>query len=298
MNVSLGGGSYSSLSQDAQWQFVQTGNLVFATQANAVLQVFTLNSSTAFSNALGNPPQAAYMSVIGGFIMLSGLLGNPFQIAWSDLDNFNSSTAWTFGLGQSDFQSFPDGGLVRGIAGGDQTGVVFQDQMVRSIAFVGPPLIFQIDKIAEGLGLFAPYSQVSSNGYTFFILVRGSMSSRPAAFQRRLVAKRSIAHSLHALDTGNLQLFMGAADPQNQRVYWAYKSLSGPAGAYDSILGYDRPLGSVLPDRDAGRISARTVANRRNAGRPSMRLAPTPLLVTGIANNGSGLIRLTLNAGK
>lgn len=293
-NVSIGAGSYSSLSQDAQWQFVQTGNLVFATQANAVLQVFTLNSSTAFSNALGSPPQAAYMSVIGGFIMLSGLLGNPFQIAWSDLENFNSATSWTFGLGQADFQSFPDGGLVRGVAGGDQTGVIFQDQMCRSIAFVGPPLIFQISKISEGLGLFAPYSQVSSNGYTFFYSGQGFHVIPPGGIPTPIGREKVDRTFIAALDTGSLQLFMGAADPQNQRVYWAYKSLSGPAGAYDSILGYDRLVDQFFPISMQGEFllglsqTGVTLASLDA-------IAPTPLHVTAIADNGSGLIRLTLN---
>jgi hypothetical protein len=40
---------YSALSSDAQWQFAQFGNLVFATQKNAVLQVYNLASSTAFA---------------------------------------------------------------------------------------------------------------------------------------------------------------------------------------------------------------------------------------------------------
>src|SRR4051812_19729934 len=41
-DVSLGGGSYTALSASAQWQFAQTGNFVFATQANAALQIFDL----------------------------------------------------------------------------------------------------------------------------------------------------------------------------------------------------------------------------------------------------------------
>ncbi|MGL1231753.1 hypothetical protein ACSTK2_23250, partial [Vibrio parahaemolyticus] len=41
-DVSSGGGTYSVLSANAQWQFAQTGNFVFATQANATLQMFDL----------------------------------------------------------------------------------------------------------------------------------------------------------------------------------------------------------------------------------------------------------------
>src|SRR5262249_3140903 len=90
-DVSSGGSSYSALSATAQWQFAQTGDLVFATQANAVLQVFDLSSATTFSDALGSPPQAAYISVVGSFLVLSGLLSTPYRIQWSGLDSFNSS---------------------------------------------------------------------------------------------------------------------------------------------------------------------------------------------------------------
>src|SRR5689334_23635213 len=41
-DVSRGGAAYPVLSASSQWQFAQTGNLVFATQANTVLQVFDL----------------------------------------------------------------------------------------------------------------------------------------------------------------------------------------------------------------------------------------------------------------
>src|SRR5437660_6727855 len=53
VDVSKAASTYSALSSSAQWQFAQTGNLVFATQANALLQVFDLSSSTAFGDASG-----------------------------------------------------------------------------------------------------------------------------------------------------------------------------------------------------------------------------------------------------
>src|SRR6267142_5858548 len=103
-DVSKGASTYSALSSTAQWQFAQTGNLVFATQANAVLQVFDLSSGTAFANALGSPPQAAYISVVGRFLVLSGLLSNPYRIQWSGLNSFNASTSWDGLTAGSDHQ--------------------------------------------------------------------------------------------------------------------------------------------------------------------------------------------------
>ena len=155
-DVSKGGSSYSPLSSTEQWQFAQTGNLVFATQANSVLQVFDLSSATAFVDALGSPPQAAYISVVGRFLVLSGLLSTPYRIQWSGLDSFNGSDSWTSGINSSDFQDFPDGGIVRGVAGGE-AGIVFQDQAIRRMSYVpGSPIIFQIDRITQDKGLFAP----------------------------------------------------------------------------------------------------------------------------------------------
>jgi hypothetical protein len=50
------------------------------------------------------------------------------------------------------------------------------------------------------------------------------------------------------LDKGNLQLFMGAADPRSTRVYWAYRSANGVnPGLYDKIFGYDYLLDRFFP---------------------------------------------------
>jgi hypothetical protein len=205
-DVSLSGGTYGALATGAQWQFAQTGSLVFATQANVVLQVFDLTSDSAFSDALGSPPQASYVTVIGGFLVLSGLLSSPYRIAWSDLNNFNSSTSWTFGLGQSDFQDFPDGGVVRGVGGGDQSGVIFQDQMIRSMAYVGSPLIFQISELAQGIGLLAPYSIIRSGGNIYFYATQGFYKIAPSSVPQPIGRERVDRTFIANLDASNLQL--------------------------------------------------------------------------------------------
>jgi hypothetical protein len=58
---------------------VQFGNLVFATQKNANLQVYDLSSpATGFTDCAGSPPPASYISVVGRFLVLSGLLSQPY----------------------------------------------------------------------------------------------------------------------------------------------------------------------------------------------------------------------------
>ena len=236
------------MSSTANWQFAQTGNLVFATQANAVLQVFDLSSATSFANALGSPPQAAYITVVGSFLLLSGLLAAPYRIQWSGLDSFNASTSWTSGVNSSDFQDFPDGGLVRGVAGGSQSGIIFQDLAIRSMSYVpGSPIIFQIDRITQDKGLYAPYSIIRAGERIFFYAGQGFHKIEPGGVPEQIGRERVDRTFLADLDKSNLQLFMGAADPRSTRVYWAYKSVSGASGTFDKLLGYDFLLDRFFP---------------------------------------------------
>ncbi|NPV22856.1 hypothetical protein [Bradyrhizobium aeschynomenes] len=239
LDVSKGGASYSQLSSSAQWQFAQTGNLVFATQANALLQVFDLTSSSVFDNALGAPPQAAYISVVGRFLVLSGLLSTPYRIQWSGLNNFNSATSWDGLTAGSDHQDFPDGGIVRGVAGGE-AGIIFQDQAIRRMSYVpGSPIIFQIDRITQDKGLYAPYSIIRAGERIFFYAGQGFHKIEPGGVPQPIGREKVDRTFLADLDKGNLQLLIGAADPRSTRVFWSYKSVSGAIGSYDKLLGYD-----------------------------------------------------------
>ncbi len=235
---------YAALSSDANWQFAQFGSLVKATQKNEVLQTYTLGSSSQFADNTGSPPQAAYIAIVGRFIVLSGLLSNPYRIQWSGL---NDTTNWTSGTGSSDYQDFPDGGIVRGVSGGE-FGVIFQDQAIRRMSYIpGSPLIFQIDRITQDLGLFAPYSIISAGSTIYFYSNKGFYKIEAGGFPVQIGREKVDRTFLADLDRVNLQLFQGAADPRGTRVFWAYKSSGGTTGLYDKILGYDTALERFFP---------------------------------------------------
>lgn len=235
---------YSDLSSDAQWQFAQFGNLVKATQENVVLQTYTLGTSSAFADNAGSPPQAAYISVVGRFIVLSGLLSNPFRVHWSGL---NDTTQWTSGVNSSDFQDFPDGGIVRGVAGGE-FGTIFQDQTIRRMSYIpGSPLIFQIERITESLGLFAPYSIVRAGSLIFFHTAQGFFKIAPGGLPEQIGRERVDRYFFDDLDKTEIRMFIGCSDPRSTRAFWAYKSTSGTTGLYDKIIGYDYALDRWFP---------------------------------------------------
>lgn len=236
---------YPALSASAQWQFAQFGNLVHATQANVPLQVFDLSTASVFSDCAGSPPQAAYISVVGRFLVLSGLLSNPYRIQWSGL---NATTTWSSGVNSSDFQDFPDGGIVRGVAGGE-AGIVFQDQAIRRMSYVpGSPIIFQIDRITQDKGLFAPYSIIRAGEKIFFFAGQGFHKIEPGGVPEQIGREKVDRTFLADLDRGHLELFHGAADPRSTIVYWAYRSVNGvnPEN-YDKVIGYDYLLDRFFP---------------------------------------------------
>ncbi len=242
--ASKSGVSYSALSSDAQWQFVQFGNFVIAVQENVPPQVYDLSSSTEFADLGGSPPQAAYASIVGRFVVLSGLQSNPYRVQWSGL---NATTTWTSGVNSSDFQDFPDGGVVRGVAGGE-TGTIFQDQAIRRMSYIpGSPLVFQIERISQDKGLYAPYSIIRAGETIYFYAGQGFYKILPGLLPEQIGRERIDRTFKDDLDKSNLQLFLGLADPRSSRVYWAYKSMNGQAGQFDKILGYDAALDRWFP---------------------------------------------------
>jgi hypothetical protein len=250
--VSLAGGPYAALSAGDMWVFRQFNNLVFATQANAVLQVFNVATSSAFAAALGSPPQARYMDIVGRFLVLTGLLSNPNRIQWSGLNDVNSANSWTVGLNSSDYQDLSDGGFCRGIAGGE-TGVIVQDTIIRAMVYLpGSPLIFQIRKIAEGIGIYGPYSLIRSGSVIFFYSLKGFHRIDPGGAPVPIGRERVDRTFFADLDVANLQLFQGMVDPRSSRVMWAYKSVNGIANQFDKLLCYDPVLDKFSPIRITG----------------------------------------------
>ena len=238
-DVSLGSGTYSALSSTAHWQFAQFGNFVIAVQANAVPQVYDLSSSTNFANLAGSPPQAAYISIVGRFVVLTGHLSNPYRIQWSGLGD---ATNWTSGSNSSDFQDLPDGGVCRGVAGGE-FGAIFQESTIRRMTYIpGSPLIFSIDRVAQDIGLFAPYSLISNGNVNFFLSAQGFMRMAIGGVPEPIGKERIDRTFLADYDSGSVHMVIAATEPESTRVYWAYKSQGGGSGLFDKILNFDFAL--------------------------------------------------------
>jgi hypothetical protein len=137
---------------------------------------------------------------------------------------------------------------VRGSAGGE-FGVVFQESAIRRMVYIPGNLpAFQIERISEDEGLLGPYSVIRAGSRVFFVTQSGfrvvGASGPPVPIGREKVDRTFLAD----LDTGNLQLLIGAADPTSSRVAWAYKSAAASdTTAFDKVMFYDWALERFSP---------------------------------------------------
>ncbi len=288
--VSAAGG-YSALSAGEQWQFAQFGSEIIAVQANAVPQMYDLATSTAFAALGGAPPQARYVAVVGRFVVLGGLLSSPQRLQWSGLNDANSAQAWTPGINSADYQDLPDGGFIRGIAGGE-SGVILQDTAIRQMSYIpGSPIVFQIERIVQNMGLYGPYSLVKAGPTIFFFSPQGFYRIDPGNLPAPIGRERIDRTFFADLDIASPQLFIGTADPRSSRVFWAYKSANGTSNQFDKLVCYDWVLDKFTLLQVAGEYLFQV-------SQPGVTLegldaqAPGNMAVTGCANNGAGAIRV------
>lgn len=201
------------------WDFAQFGNIVIAVAAGNDPQAFTLGVSTAFANLGGSPPAARRIAVVGDFVVMFGTSANSNRVHWSGINN---PTQWTPGVSQSDFQDFPDGGYVQGGAGGE-IGLIFQDRAIRRMIYVGPPLIFQFQRISDDRGVLMRYSICSAGGLTFFLSNDGFYKIDRSGVMTPIGADRVDRSIMADADLSDQRYMIGVADPLSKRVFWHYK---------------------------------------------------------------------------
>lgn len=236
MDVSQGTVDYSTLSPTAQWQFAQFNDIVIAVQANEPPQAFDLTSDTEFADLAGSPPQAAYIAIVNRFILLSGLLDHPYRVQWSGLNEIDN---WTAGSNFSDFQDLADGGINRGVAGGEY-GLILQEGAIRRMVYApGSELVFQIDRVAEGRGLNAPYSLIAAGEKVFFLTAQGFVQSDASGILNPIGKERVDRTFYGEWDDSVPHLMIGVGDPTTNVAMWFYRTLGGSANLFDKALIYD-----------------------------------------------------------
>ncbi|MGD9724518.1 MAG: hypothetical protein AB7U76_25035 [Pirellulales bacterium] len=290
VDVSASSGTYSSLDDDANWSFCQFNNFVFATQRNAVVQVYNLASSTEFATLAGSPPQAGSIAVVGRFLVLCNLLSSAYRIQWSALNN---TTKWTPGTDFSDFQDLPSGGVPLKIIGGE-LGIILQESEIRRMIYQpGSDLVFQIDRVAEQVGIAHPDSVTAAGNMIYCYSTRGFIGINASGEITNIGEERVNRTFQQTADLDRPQYIIGVSDPLSSTILFTYPMASASTSGFDAALVFNYVLNKWSPVTIEGEYVA-------SLSRPGLTLenmdalAPGALTITGAADNGSGKIRITV----
>lgn len=233
------GGNYAAGSGE-RWQFGFSGGLVLAVTIGVDPQKYLLGTSVNFEALGGVPPRARYIATVGEFVVLAGLFNDERTVKWSGLAN---PEHWTAGTQSSDYQTFQNGGPIRGVVGGE-VGYVFQAETVTRMTFVpGSDAIFQFDQVEGGRGLAAPYSLVKLGNEAFYLAADGFYKfSLAGGASTPLGVGKWADWFVDDIKAGSEPTVLGGVDPVGRRIVWAYNSNDNPNAELNRILIYDWAL--------------------------------------------------------
>jgi hypothetical protein len=242
-------GAAYSCATDEHWSYTLFGDNVIAANIGDSIQSFVLGTSSAFANLSSAAPKARYVATVKGWLMaanttdpIDGVV--PWRTWWSA---YNDPTSWpTPGTAaaaeaQSDFNdTVGDGGWIQGIVGnlGTADAALFFEHAVWRVVYSGPPAIFTFSP-AEGVrGTPAPDSIVQMGALVYYLgedgfYVFDGTSSLPIG------ANKVDRFFFADVDQSYLFRIVGAVDPVNKLIVWAYPGSGHTQGNPNRLLVYN-----------------------------------------------------------
>lgn len=247
--TNLSASTYNVATSTNHWDFTQYDNLVIAAIAEHRVQAQTVRASTAFTvlSTSGEVPYASVAGVIGQFVVV----GNTRQttsasvdidVRWSAIaqprnwPTPDTATATATQSGQQ-FLNQADG-LVTGIVGNDQFGVIFQEDAITRMTYAGPPVVFQFDKISDQYGCVRPNSIVSLGGKFYFVARSGICMTDGVSVTNISDERVSkwLADNVYYIYNASVY---GAADPTRNIIMWGFPPRVSGGGQATIILIYN-----------------------------------------------------------
>ena len=237
---------------ESMWNFAVFGQRVLATDYVDPIQSFVFGASTAFADLAAGAPKCRYLAIVRNFLVAANTSdptggAQPQRVWWSAL---NDPTDWpTPGSAaaaevQSDYNDLLGaGGWIQGIVGnlGTADGAVFMERAVWRMVYAGPPAVFYFFTAEGARGTPAPASIVQLGPLVYYLgrdgfYVFDGTTSRPIGVNK--VDKYFYAH----VDQNHLARVVGAIDPINKLVMWAWPDLSASGGNPNHLLIYNWQL--------------------------------------------------------
>tara|TARA_R100001463_G_scaffold44789_1_gene92784 strand:+ start:283 stop:1764 length:1482 start_codon:yes stop_codon:yes gene_type:complete len=221
------------------WDFTQFGKRIVATNGADNIQSFVEGTSSVFADLVSL--KAKYVATIREFVFAGYTTesGTEYsnRVRWSGI---NDPTSWTASqTTMSDFQDIPDSGVIQGIVGGESFGVIFTDKAIYRCSFVGTPLIFQFDKVAD-VGCFQPRT-IASFGSDIFFLAQDGFYKLTNGTDLQPIGVGKINEFFFQDLSSNFEGICSAVDSNNSIICWSYRGAnsSGASTVNNKMLVYN-----------------------------------------------------------
>lgn len=221
----------------APWSFAVFGDFVIAVNQNDDPQVYEIGTDTEFRDLGGSPPRAGIVKVWGDFVVLMRLTSNPERAQWSGL---NDCEFWTPGSNNSDYQDFPDGGIVQGSSEVTNPIIFLQRAIYKATFIPGSVEIFSFQKIHERRGAISSKSIATRGAFAFYADEGGFFQISPDGQIVPIGFEKVDRTVFEQLSSSALSDIRGVVDPFQNRVYWAADF--GGDGQFSQIYAYDWAL--------------------------------------------------------
>lgn len=212
----------------ANWDFAQIGRRVIATNYGAAPQYYDLGVSSLFADLPGSPPSAKVVANVRNFVVMGDTSSDPSAIQWS---GFNNSEQWTPSRAtQSDTRALNEEfGRIQRIVPG-QYGIIFQERGIWRMDYSGPGRgIFNFTQLGRGVGTMAQKSVCWHADRVFFLASDGFYQIVGGGAPQPIGHERVNRWFFSEMDSEKEKIrdVVGAVDPENNEVYWAYNTGAG-----------------------------------------------------------------------
>lgn len=213
-------GSYGGLALD--WYFVAWGDDFYAVNQWDVMQSGTMGAGTVA--AVTGAPRAHTLDVVRDFIMAGRDIATSENriVSWCALGD---PTDWAPSITtQAGNQILNDVGAVQRVIGGEYA-TIFCERAIYRATYIGPPIIWQFDRVESGRGAFDDSSVIKIGELIYFLDPTGFFVFDGT--QSLPISSEKISQTFFDdFDRSNNRRISVAADLKNTRIFWWYRDKS------------------------------------------------------------------------
>ena len=235
-------GGYST-SAEENWEFVQFGNSLIATNFDDPVQTIRVGDSGSFGDLITSTlkPKARHLETIRDFLVLGNTNDGtdgpiPYRVWWSALNDstdFDPSDTTLSG-----FQDIPEAGAVQRIVGGAEYALVFLERQIYRMTRVSSPLVFTFDPVDRKRGVPIPGGVIELGRHVFFITEEGFFY-QDGTNSHPIGANRVDDFFWNQFDSANAHRVSGGVDFLNKLIVWAFPGTGAAGGAPNKLLMYN-----------------------------------------------------------